>query len=227
MPFRDIAGHRSLLSLLAQSVTRGTTPATLLLAGPATAGLVKVLLLFTEEKPVFMPSDFMDAFKENYWKAYLLSACDAVLFYLTSVAVSFYASQESFGFLAALPISAVLFAALVALFANFYAMPMIVKLKLGFFSILRNSLLLALAEIKNNFITLFWCAVIVVPCVLLFPYTLLAIIPLVPALVSFIACFNCWPIILRRCVLQGSDGETGPAEQIFEDTDGRNSDERQ
>ena len=38
MPFRDIAGHRQLTSLLARAVARGTVPPTLLLAGPAGVG---------------------------------------------------------------------------------------------------------------------------------------------------------------------------------------------
>lgn len=48
MPFRDIAGHRSLLALLAQSVTRGTTPATLLFAGPAGVGKWRVAVALAQ-----------------------------------------------------------------------------------------------------------------------------------------------------------------------------------
>jgi DNA polymerase-3 subunit delta' len=48
MPFRDVAGHRSLLSLLALSVVRGTTPATLLLAGPAGVGKWRVAVALAQ-----------------------------------------------------------------------------------------------------------------------------------------------------------------------------------
>lgn len=48
MPFRDVAGHRSLLALLAQSVVRGTTPATLLLAGPAGVGKWRVAVALAQ-----------------------------------------------------------------------------------------------------------------------------------------------------------------------------------
>lgn len=42
MAFRDIAGHRTLTTLLAQAVLRGTTPSTLLFAGPAGVGKWRV-----------------------------------------------------------------------------------------------------------------------------------------------------------------------------------------
>ena len=44
MPFRDIAGHRRLVGLVARSIRRGTLPPSLILAGPD--GVGKRLLAF-------------------------------------------------------------------------------------------------------------------------------------------------------------------------------------
>jgi DNA polymerase III delta prime subunit len=38
MPFRDIVGHRRLVSLVARSIHRGTLPPSLILAGPEGVG---------------------------------------------------------------------------------------------------------------------------------------------------------------------------------------------
>ena len=48
MPFRDVAGHRSLISLLARAVARDTLPPTLLFAGPDGVGKRKVAIALAQ-----------------------------------------------------------------------------------------------------------------------------------------------------------------------------------
>lgn len=200
-----------------------TTLAGMLLVGPATAGMVKILISFTDEKPVFLISDFMDGFKQNFRQAFGVAALDWCLYFVAATSFNFYSTQTDMGFFAALPIGIELFFMLTLVFANFYMMPMVVKLKLGFRSILKNSVLLAFAELGHNFITLLWAALIVVPCVLFFPITILAILPLAVSLTGFIVCFNSWPIIVKRCVVEepapdGNDVQAVVDGQIFDDS---------
>ena len=44
--------------------------------GPATCGLVYILRNFANEKPVFMVSDFFDAFKSNFKQGFVLGILD-------------------------------------------------------------------------------------------------------------------------------------------------------
>ena len=44
--------------------------------GPATCGLVYILRNFANEKPVFMVSDFFDAFKSNFKQGFVLGLLD-------------------------------------------------------------------------------------------------------------------------------------------------------
>ena len=59
MPFRDVAGHRSLLGLLARTVSRDTLPPTLLFAGPEGVGKRRVAVALAQaincEAPVRTP----------------------------------------------------------------------------------------------------------------------------------------------------------------------------
>ena len=48
MPFRDVIGHRRLVSLLSRAVARGTVPPSLLLAGPAGVGKRRVAIALAQ-----------------------------------------------------------------------------------------------------------------------------------------------------------------------------------
>src|SRR5262245_11757324 len=55
MPFRDIVGHRRLLSLLSRAVARGTVPPSLLFAGPAGVGKRQVARAVAEAMNCLKP----------------------------------------------------------------------------------------------------------------------------------------------------------------------------
>jgi DNA polymerase-3 subunit delta' len=55
MPFRDVVGHRRLVSLLSRAVARGTVPPSLLLAGPAGVGKRRVATALAEALNCLQP----------------------------------------------------------------------------------------------------------------------------------------------------------------------------
>src|SRR5205823_9158635 len=68
MPFRDVIGHRRLVTLLAQSVSRGTLPPSLIFAGPSGVGkrlaavaTAQALNCLSPQKGTPAGSEFVDA----------------------------------------------------------------------------------------------------------------------------------------------------------------------
>ena len=60
---------------------------TMLLAGPATAGLTYVLRNMVREKGIFLWSDFIDSFKKNWGKSALVGVLDVIAALLFSIAI--------------------------------------------------------------------------------------------------------------------------------------------
>ncbi len=62
--------------------------------------------------------------------------------------------------------------ALVFLFAHFHVYTVMVTFELTFKQLIRNSVILAISEIKTNFIILFFLLIVAVPIILFFPYSI-------------------------------------------------------
>ena len=183
--------------------------------GPATAGFTFVLRNLANEKPVFLFSDFWDAFKSNLKQSFAFSVILAVFSILISVALQFYSANLTAHQWMVVPIGLSAMVALIFVFSCFYVFLMIVTLELPLFAILKNAAILAICCLKTNLLTLLFTGLLVLANLLFIPYSAIAILLLTPAWIGFIICFNSYKGIHKYVIepfLNRQDTENGALE---------------
>jgi len=205
--------------------------------GPATAGMTKIMRNYVLEKHSFIVSDFFKGFKTNFKKASLIGFVDCL------IGLSVYASfivypvlvKQAETKLMYIPMIITLSLAIVVTMMNYYIFLMMVATNLSFMNLVKNSFALAFVALKQNVITFLITAITAVAMFLLYVYMrplFLLLIPFVPmAFLSFVTCFNSYPIIQKFVInpYYTSIGEVNPElmndvpaeEQIFEDMGGK------
>ena len=209
------------------------------LIGPATAGMMKVMRCFYIEKHTYVVRDFFNAFKSNFKKASIIGFVDCVL--ILSAFSSFYVyptlavgGQTKMWYV---PMVIALSLFLAVIIMNFYMFLMLIATNLSFKDLLKNSFALSFAAPKENIITFIISGVLIVGMNLLFKYQFYIfnfIIPFFPmALIGFIICFNCYPVIQKYVInpYYTSIGKVNPelvsatdeidAEPVFVDMGGK------
>lgn len=160
----------------------------MILFGPATAGLMKVMRNFVVEKPTFMIHDFMKTFREEFAHSAVVGFLDCLL--VCCVAASFYvyprlAEQTGSNFYYVMLVIT-LSISLVALLMNFYLFLMIVSTNLSLKNVIKNSFSLGIVCLRQNVITLLIVAVVAVGIGLLAFHTNLMVLMIVLTLLPFI-----------------------------------------
>lgn len=168
--------------------------------GPATAGMTYVLRNMANEQPVFLFSDFWDAFRANWKQSGLYSLLLVVCTILIGISLRFYSLNAPQVMWMYIPVVLVLFMALMLVFMSYYAMLMIVTLELSLKDILKNAAILAIVCLKANVLTLVFTALLGLATFLLFPYSILMVLFLVPAMLGFIICYNAYPGIQKYAI---------------------------
>lgn len=196
--------------------------------GPATAAMTKILREYTLERPVFLFSDFWEAFKENFKQGFIVSLFQAIVIALIYSAVIYYVSLtvKSVWFLILLGFIGLI--GLILLFASYYVYVMMVSVQLNVFQLIRNSILLAFAGARTNILTFLFSTGILVLSILFFPLSIPIMLLFTFSISTFIAVFNSWPYIYRFLVKPyyeqtGLENPYEPKEEttegaVFEDT---------
>ena len=123
----------------------------ILLTGPVQAGLAYVTRNWARDEHAFVWSDFKDAVKDNWKQALLVSAVTAVLPLLLLVSWQFYGSlAREGGLFFIIPQMLALIIGLVWALALVYLYPMMVTYKMGFGTLVRNSLLLSIGRLPQT-----------------------------------------------------------------------------
>ena len=140
--------------------------------GPATAAMTKILREYTLERPVFLYSDFLDAFKENFKQGFVVSIFQGIVIVLIYSSVIYYISLtvKSVWFLLVLGFIGLI--GLILLFASYYIYVMMVSVQLNVFQLIRNSVLFAFAGARTNILTLLFSTGILVVSFLFFPISI-------------------------------------------------------
>lgn len=207
--------------------------------GPAMAGLTKVTRLFVIQKHTFVARDFFRGVRENFKNGVIVGILDTV------IALSVYSGLKIYPYLVGLydtklfyiPMIITLSVGYVVFLMNFYIFLMMTATDLTLKNLLKNSFALAFAALKQNLISTFFVIVFVLFMFILFLYMpplMLIVIPFFPmALVWFIVCFNCYPVIQKYVInpFYDSIGEINPEltdgtenieeETLFEDMGGK------
>lgn len=168
--------------------------------GPATAGMTYVLRNLATEQPVFLFSDFWDAFKSNWKQSAVYSVLLAVATALLMVSCQFYFANAAASNWMYIPLSLCFLMALIGLFMNYYISLMIVTLALPLRAIFKNAVLLAMLCLKTNLLTLLFTGLIILACAL-FPWIgILVFLFIGFALIGFIICFNSYQGIKKYAI---------------------------
>ena len=210
----------------------------MVLIGPATAGMTKVLRLFVLNKHSFIARDFFNGFKANFKNAAIIGFFDCI------IGLSAYAALNVYPVLAVQTGSRMLYVPMVITFSlflviimmNHYFFLMMTATNLTMKNLFKNSLALAFIGLKQNLfvfvIGLLTIALMTVLFLFLMP-VFLFLMPFFPAaFLCLLNCFVCYPIVQKYVInpYYTSIGEVNPElidetptaeERIFEDMGGK------
>lgn len=205
--------------------------------GPATAGMTKIMRNYVLEKHSFIVNDFFKGFKNNFKKACIVGIVDCLI--IASVYASFVVYpilvEQAGTKLMYIPMVITFSLAIVVAMMNYYIFPMMIATNLSFVNLVKNSFALSFVALKQNVITFLITGITAFGMLLLYIYMrplFLLLIPFIPmAFLSFIACFNSYPVIQKFVInpYYTSIGEVNPEimndspdeEKIFEDMGGK------
>jgi uncharacterized membrane protein YesL len=192
--------------------------------GPATAGLTYVLRQFSNERPVFLFSDFWDSLRLNWKQSFVFSLIQAVFVFIMSTSMMYYFSGAQENTWMFVPFGFCVIVSVFATFASFYVYLLIVTIDLKLSAIIKNALIFSVLGFKRNFITLFFLSLVFIVIYLWWPLTIMPIALIFISLAGFIICFNSFPLVQRYAIdpyLQSVQGEKAAKkdanEGIFKD----------
>lgn len=208
------------------------------LIGPATAGLVRVLRLYILDQHTFLFRDFFRGFKANFKRGAIISLLDALIFLSCFAAYNLYPGYaiKYDNKLWYIPMVITLSFGLMVMMMNFYIYPMLVALNLSMKDLFKNALILSVIAMKRSVVMALIFIVTIVLMTLLFVYKavlFLFLIPFIPmAIVWFTLCFISYPVIQKYIInpYYESKGEVNPEiadieanedEVLFEDMGGK------
>lgn len=140
----------------------GGTLLFMILFGPATAGMMKIMRNFFVEKPTFLVHDFLKTFRSEFGHSAIFGFLDCLL--VCCVAASFYVypklAEQTGSKIYYVMLIVTLSISLVAILMNFYLFLMIVSTNLSMKNIFRNSFYLGIVCMKQNLFSLGILAVV-------------------------------------------------------------------
>lgn len=178
--------------------------------GPATAAFMKILRNISQERPSFIYSDFFAAFKSNFKQSFFVGIFDvaAIVAYISAFPIILASGS-------AITLGIFAFSLVFFSMVHFYLYLILVSINLPFKDIVLNSIILAIAELKKNAITLLFALAVIIPSYLFFPMSML-FLPLLPlAFLGFVICYNSYPII-RKHIIQPYYDQRGELNPEFE-----------
>jgi uncharacterized membrane protein YesL len=181
--------------------------------GPAIAGMTKVLRGYYLQKGVFMTHDFFKGFRENWKKSLPIGLLD--VFFTVSLFLAFRVYPAVGGSFSTVLLCVTVVFALGVLVFNFYAFPMIIATELRFREIVMNALVLTLAALPQNIITLIILGALTVPLALAMlynPFWIIIIMFIFISLTGFIAFYRSYPVIRKYIIdpFYEREGKTNP-----------------
>ena len=185
--------------------------------GPATSALVFILREFTMEHPVFLFSDFFEAFKKNFKQSIVMELIDVVFIALMWVAIPTYKSMaESGSPVWYVPLVLCVSITVMFVLMHFYIHLMIVTVDLKLTAILKNAFFLSFLGAKTNLLTLLWVVLLGLFHFLFFPYTILLMPFISFSFLSYVVCFNSFQFIQKYIIDPYYASSAEPDEAVAE-----------
>lgn len=189
--------------------------------GPAIAALFKIARYYVEEKPVFLVSDFFDAFKQNFKQGFVVGLINAVLLFACNFGMKFYIEKADTNGLYWIAVVLLCMFLLATIVAFMYIYLMMVTVELPVFALLRNSYMMIFLGRFTNFFTLLFVGFLVFLTAALFPWSSILVIFLLFSLSALIISFNSFQYIYKHLIKPYYDktGEENPYEKTYDDAD--------
>ncbi len=188
--------------------------------GPATAGLTYVLRNFSQGKPVFFMSDFLEKCKDYFKKGLLVTVIDAVVAVLIYLSFMFW-SDSSIGipsFFRPLALVVTFLVAYLLVCMNLYIFPMMVSFDLPLGKLIKNSLILAMYKIWQNLAMILFALAMAVLCFVLGLLAVPLILTLVFSLICLFNNFLVYPLLVKYVAAPSENkADSEDDEQVFHD----------
>jgi uncharacterized membrane protein YesL len=203
------------------------------LFGPATSGLFKVLRAYCLEQPIFMAYTFFKGFREEFKKTFFWGIIDSVM--LLSVYCAFKVYPQYFGdsYIKYLCLAVTAVVSLTVLMMNFYYFLLATSTSLSFKDTVKDSFFMVTIALKSNIISLILSLVIsLIIFFIAYILSLWIIFFFLPAsFVGLIITYNSYPYIQKYVInpYYREKGEVNPELEfeaakevaIFEDMGGK------
>ncbi len=191
--------------------------------GPAIAGYTRVLRDMSLERPVFLFSDFFEAFRKNWKQSLVMSVIDVVAVILLSFVIRYYyhGMQNIDTRYMMIPFAIAIVFSVIFFIMHYYIYLMIVTIDIPLKNIIKNSwIFFFLGFLRNIFTTLGIVVVVLLSCwyLTLAPFILGAI---GFSTIGFLICFNSYPCIEKYIIEpynaqnKNQESEKIEIEQIF------------
>ena len=172
-----------------------------IIIGPATAAMTRVTRNFSQERPAFVMHDFFKSFKLNLKQGLIMGLIDNLFVVWLIVGIPIYKSLAERDSMMYIPFVISLACALMFVMMHFYIYQMMCSTNLTMVQILKNSLFLVNLSIKQTIYTLLSTITVLMLVYLFMPYTYF-LIPFFPmTFITFVACFNCYPVIRKHVIM--------------------------
>lgn len=191
--------------------------------GPALAAMSEICKKYVNQQPVFLLSDYWDAFKENFWNGLFMSFIHVFMMISSYLSIMMYLVYSIDSPIYLVPLMFVSVGATTCIMSMFYAYNIMANVKLKFWHILKNSLLMTFLNVKVNFITFLVIVPVLILTFIFIEQVLLAVIFILWSSLCFLMTFNAQPCIDKYLIdpYKRANPITEPVEEeesIFEDT---------
>lgn len=179
--------------------------------GPATAALMKICKEMSNEKGIFLWSDFVEAFKKNFKQGFAMGIIDLVFAFLLACCLWFYyhqaIAQDSLFYYILLGVA--ISALLIVIMMNYYVFLMIPVLDMKLGAMIKNSFIMVAMGIKTNLCTLFFTILLSILVWGIYPLiTIIGCLTIFFATYGFIVAFNSYQYI-EKYIIQPYYERTG------------------
>jgi uncharacterized membrane protein YesL len=190
--------------------------ASVILYGPATAGLTYMLRNYAREEHAWF-SDFFARAKANFKQSLFFGLLDALVFIIMSFNISYLASGQNTAGATGMSATmiqvsgyvSVLFM-LIFTFMRFYTYTLLITFDLKIMQILKNSFIFAIVGLWKNVIALLCTIAFAAVVFLIHPVVELILLPLFAlSFWGFIAVFTCYPVI-KKYMIDSLNKEEAP-----------------
>ena len=189
--------------------------------GAATAGFTYCVKNIVIGKPIFVIHDFFKGFKNNWKQGTAMMLINAVFGFLMFVAFSFYVFSPEVITSQGLCIAfAILLGVICIVYGmmQFYTYLLMVTFDLRFGAVLKNSFLMIVIGIKQNFIAMFFTLVYVFLIIwALFPFSIILCMLFLLSLMGATVVFIVYPVVKKIMIDPYEEENKEIPEQIFTD----------